>query len=112
MMVDMSENLRSNAMRVKFKTWDCVVVYKKYGNGRTAIQFLSAENGELIATASINLVAEPMEADEIAIKNYAENESMLEVLESAGIVSEPIRFVITGYVVVPICKLLITGEAL
>ena len=95
---------------VKFKTWDCVVAFAMYGNKRTAIQLFDAETHEPIATASVNLINEPMEADEIAIKDYSENEGMLDALVKAGVVSTPLRFVESGWVSIPVCHLLEKGE--
>ena len=90
---------------VKFKKWDCTVAFAKYGNGRLAIQLMDAFTGEVIAVASVNLPDEPMEADEIAIKDYSENEGMLEALMKAKVVSAPLRYVESGWVSIPICHL-------
>lgn len=59
--------------------------------------------------ASVNLVHEPMGADEIAIKDYSENTGVLRVLVDAGVVSEPVRWARSGFVEIPICKLLVTA---
>ena len=56
--------------------------------------------------ASVNLVHETMEADEIAIKDYSENAGVLRVLVDAGVVSAPHRFTSQR---IPICKLLATA---
>ena len=40
---------------VKFKEWNCKPVKAFYGNGRIAIQLIDAEDGEPIATATINI---------------------------------------------------------
>jgi hypothetical protein len=93
--------------KVKFKDWDCIVAYAQYGNGRTAIQLMAEDDGQPIAIASVNLPDEPMEADEIAIKDYSENEGMLDCLVEAKIVSHALRFVrISQWVTVPICHLM------
>jgi hypothetical protein len=92
--------------KVKFKQWDCVVAFAQYGNKRTAIQLLAADDNTPIAVASVNLPDEPMEADEIAIKDYSENEGMLDCLVKAKIVSTPLRFVESGWVTIPICHLM------
>jgi hypothetical protein len=41
------------------------------------------------------------------IKDYSENEGMLEALEEAGIVKFAYKDVQVGFVTIPICKLLI-----
>lgn len=66
---------------------------------------LERENGEGYAVASLN-VDEHLDAGEVAIKDYSENEGMLNTLVSAGIVSEPVRWLLCGHVLVPICRLL------
>ena len=94
---------------VRFRGENCKVQFGKYGNGRTAIM-LVRENGEPMAKASLNLEAAlhwPLSADEIAIKDYSENEGMLAALTGAGIVSAPLRDVACGFVRVPICRLLV-----
>ena len=96
--------------KVKFKSWDCIASFAQYGNGRVAIQ-LFEDNPEIvqrnpIAVASVNLPDEPMEADEIAIKDYSENEGMLEALMKAKIVSAPLRYVESGWVTIPVCHLM------
>ena len=97
-------------MKVKFNKWDCKVVFTTYkNNSRTAIELVedTPPYFESVAIASLNLPNENISRDEIAIKDYSENEGMLRCLVKAGIVSEPIRIVQSGFVNVPICKLLI-----
>lgn len=78
----------------------------KYSNGRTAI-FLRDAEGWPLATATVNIPSIPIAEDEVIIKNYSENEGMYKCLRKAGIISEYIRIVRTGYVMCPVCKLLI-----
>lgn len=90
---------------VKFKQWNCNVVFLHYHNGRTAIQLTDSVTHEPIAMASVN-VDTKLEDDEICIKDYSENEGMLSAMVNHGIVSEPIRFVQSGFVTIPVCTLL------
>ena len=92
---------------IKFQKWYCDIVFSKYLNDRTAIMLTDVDDGSPVAIASVNLPDTAMDDDEIAIKDYSENEGILEVLVENKIVSEPIRFVKSGYVEIPICKLLI-----
>jgi hypothetical protein len=71
-------------MDVKFKQWDCSLAFGEYKNGRTAL-FLTDK----------------------AIKNYSENEGVLDVLIEHKVVSKPKRYVNLTHVSVPICELLI-----
>ena len=88
----------------------CVVVTGHYGNGRPAIQLDNARNGEPFMVPSVNVVDADLKTGEIAIKNYAENEGILDVLVNAGIVSKPKYTVESGYVEIPVCDLLIKTD--
>lgn len=96
-------------IKVKFLDYDCVVRFSNYAsNNRTAIQLFVEETGEPMCTASVNLVDEPITEDEIAIKDYSENSGIARVLSRAGIIAhEPLRYVNSGHVTIPIYKLLI-----
>ena len=96
-------------MRVKFKEWNCDVEFAMYAKGNPAIRLSDANTGEPVAVASVNLdgIAE-VKKGEIAIKDYSENEGIWKALFLAGIVSKPLRHVQSGFVTIPICKLLIT----
>jgi hypothetical protein len=80
------------------------VTYTRYANGQNAILLDYAVNGQSYAVASVSL-EKPLLPDEVAIKNYCENEGILESLLDAGIVAPPHRFIQSGYVSFPICKL-------
>lgn len=90
---------------VKFKQWNCKPVKAFYGNGRIAIQLIDAEDGEPIATATINIPDEDIKDDEVIIKDYSENEGMLNALLEADIIEPAHRVTSSGYVFnIPICK--------
>jgi hypothetical protein len=101
-------------MNVKFKQWDCVAVPGKYSNGRKAIQLLDAEDYEVVAVATVNMVSVPddqMDDDEVFIKDYSENSGMYESLVEAGIIfPEPKSVSAAGWVNVTSYKL--TSKAL
>ena len=104
---------------ISFKWWKCCIKFGRYSNGRIAMQLYNDESlheGEyasepgtmLIATATVNVVdLEKLADDEVLIKNYSENEGMLECLIKAGMISEPLGIVRTGFVTVARCKLLV-----
>jgi len=101
-------------MRVNFHGWDCMPIPgKRYMQGdRIAIMLQDPETGEPIATATTNIVEDdiPMEADEVFIKDYSENEGMTDALITAGIIlPDPVKKVRTGHVEVWSYKL--TEEA-
>jgi hypothetical protein len=94
-------------MQVKFQQWTCNVRFGKYPNGRTAILLTDTETDQPIAKATVNLPDEPMADDEVAIKDFAENGGMYNVLAMAKIISVPLRIVQVGYENAPICQLLV-----
>jgi hypothetical protein len=96
-----------NAPVVKFKRWTGVIDKGEYGNGRVALSLVNPKNGEYIAVASVNVPEEKLAKDEVIIKNYSENQGILDVLVAAGIVSKPIRTVDVGMTTAPVCKILI-----
>ena len=98
-------------MTVKYKHWNCYVDFNKYAsNGNNAICLYEVGTGEPIAVATLNLQGIRLKADEVIIKNYTENEGMLKTLVNAKIISEPISMVQHGFVMSPICKLLVNTE--
>ncbi|MEI7620857.1 MAG: hypothetical protein WCJ57_04815, partial [Candidatus Falkowbacteria bacterium] len=82
----------------------CYMEYKKYVAGGTCIQLYDEEDGCPVATATVHLEGIP--DDHVAIKNYSENKGILHVLVDAHIVSPPVSYHESGYVSIPICKLL------
>ena len=76
-----------------------------YRNGRKCLSIVG-EYGP-VCTCSVNLPDEPMAADEMAIKDYSENQGVLMELVRLGIIAKPNRFVQSGYVNIGICKVLV-----
>jgi len=79
-------------MEVKFKQWHCQTEWHRYRNGYIALTLIaSGPDAEMmpdvpIATATLNIEAIPLGQDEILVKDYAENEGMVDALITAGIV--------------------------
>jgi Domain of unknown function (DUF4313) len=94
--------------KLKYKEWNCSLVKEHYAYGGRVVLFLNdAENGEPIATCTTNVPKEPLAVDEVFIKNYSENEGMLDFLVNAGVVKDTGRRIKSGYVEIPVCKLLV-----
>lgn len=79
--------------KVRFKQWNCVVIKSKYmDNDRIALVLKEEETGEPVATASVNVVdyyfKQQDGENQTFIKNYSENEGILEALIEAGIVED------------------------
>ena len=79
---------------IKFKDWECSVHFRTYGNGRTAIELLIAEDdpknecfkGEPVLVATVNCPEFPLGTNQVLIKNWSENEGILKVLIDEKIV--------------------------
>lgn len=83
-------------------------VYLKFGrydNGRIAIILMSADDHSTVAKVTVNFPYTPLEPDEIIVKNYGENEGVLEFLEANNLVDKVSRLADNGAVICPIVKL-------
>ena len=103
---------------VRFQKWNCTLQFGKYSNGRIGIQLYNAdpikedgytmEPGTVpIAKATVNIPEENIEQDEVIVKDFSENDGMLDALLNAKIVSQPIRFIRSGFIQCPVCKLIV-----
>lgn len=93
---------------MNYKGYECTAVKAYYPNKNTGIQLYETLTGELVATVTVNL-GEELQAEDLAyIKDYSENEGMLDFLQEEGIVKEVVGMEITGYVAVPLCILDLT----
>ena len=100
---------------VKFGPYECVAYetrYPRHAGGARAIYLVDAADGEPVATATVNVegVSEVLPETEVLIKNYSENEGMLNALVEARLVEDTGRRVPTGYVTVPVVRLLYDAE--
>lgn len=85
--------------------WNAKLVKRAYSNGNVAIQAVDPDDGETIAILSVN-TGDKVDKDHVAIKDYSENEGALASLKEAGVIGEPEYFLSSGYVKIPVCKLL------
>ena len=70
------------------------------------IQLYDVEDGMPYATATIALSEMRDIEGYVAIKDYSENEGMLDFLIEHGIISQPVTHIESSFVKIPICKLL------
>ena len=87
------------------REYDAKLVKRAYSNGNVAIQAVDPEDGEPITVLSVN-TGDKVKNDYVAIKDYSENSGALASLKEAGVVSEPEYFLKSGYVTIPVCKLI------
>ena len=82
----------------------------RYTNGRPGIRAETA-GGEPVATLSVNLPYDDMKQDELAVKEWSENEGAADTLINAGIIDPRAhRSVTSGFVQVPVYKLTPLGH--
>lgn len=91
--------------QVRFKDWICTVRKRRYDNGRPALQLIDAEDGSPIATATVNLPDVALGRNQVAIKDWSENEGMLEALIAAGVVKLTGEKARSRYGELPVCEL-------
>lgn len=91
---------------IRFKEWDCVLDKCKYAeNDNTAILLYGVDDYSPIATAIVNLSISLPE-NQAYIKDYSENEGMLEALKKVGVVKKVIGCGSSGYIdMIPLCEL-------
>jgi len=77
------------------------------GTGRIALPLYALEDGSPVAVATLHMPARALAADEGIIKDYSENEGLLDTLVAAGLVSAPLRAVPSGYITLYICRCLL-----
>lgn len=78
----------------------------KYRNGQTSVQLIDAEDGQPVATASIAMPELSLEDNQIVVKDYSENEGMLDFLLENSIIEMCSEYIETGYNISSVVKLL------
>ena len=89
---------------------DCVVVKTQYANnGRVALVLVDANDGAPVTVATVNFPEASLASDEAVIKDYSENDGVLDVLVKAKVVEPTDRVVsISRYVPPqPVVKVLV-----
>ena len=93
--------------KIKFQDWECNIITKRYNNGRLAIELVEAESGEPVTVATVNLPDASLEEGEVFIKNWSENEGIMDTLIKANVIGPVIGIKHTGFVKATKHKLLI-----
>ena len=92
------------------ETYQLSLQFAKYANGQTAIKLWDMSDGFPFATATVCVEDDLLKEDEVAIKDYSENEGLLDALIEAEVVEPPHAFIQSGFVKIPICKLKIVNN--
>lgn len=90
----------------KYGSYIVDLQWGQYGNGRPALELVDASDYEPVCVATINLPDVPLGEHETIIKDYSENEGVLNFLQTNGIVGPVKRWVRTGFVECPIVDIL------
>jgi len=98
--------MKRSAIVIKFRRYTCAVCRAVYGNGQTALWLEDVNSGARIAVATVALDV-PLPKDRVLIKNWEENEGILQALTDAGIVVPTGIKHPTGFVEADECLLLI-----
>jgi hypothetical protein len=107
------KKMEKNLGQVSFMGYTCDVLQKKYtysNNNALRLVVVSEDpmhDNEPMCTASVNIHGVQLEADEVIIKNYSENEGVQEALLDAGIIVLTGKRVATGFVECDICKIIV-----
>lgn len=91
---------------VHFRGFTCELHWKAYPSGRPALYLVDAGTRETVAVATADVPDVPLKPGEVFIKDHSENRGMLAVLEKAGIVQATGETVRSGFVLVPVAKIL------
>lgn len=93
-------------LKTPYSEYQVELAKGSYSNGRTAIELIDAEDGCPVMVATINVPEVELAEGEIIIKNYSENEGVLEFLQENEIVGPVKRSIGTGFVSCPVVDLL------
>lgn len=96
---------------VHFRGEELIPLVGQYQDGSRSLQLLTPD-GLHFCTASVWAETEPGELglNQILIKNWTENQGVLEALEEAGVVKRTPIICPVGYVYAHVCDLLIEQE--
>lgn len=99
-------------MKIKFKYGEfdnCTLGFGKYYNGTHAMKIYDSEGQPLINVTKA-LPGFFIGGNEVLVKDYSENEGILECLTNLGIIEPTGETLPAGYARLHLCKLLIDPE--
>ena len=89
---------------VNFQGEELTPIIGQYANGQTSIQLID-QNGEEFLTASVAHDI-TIGTDQVIIKNYSENEGILEALIQSGIIEKPYMTIPVNFVTLYVSTLI------
>lgn len=91
---------------IKFAGYNCRLRFDRYQKGNAIAIRLESDDYMPIATATVNIPEFPLQEGQCLIKDYAENEGILQALVEAGVV-QPVGTVPAEHARATLCKLLV-----
>lgn len=85
------------------RPYDVKLVWLQYSNDNTAIQAVDDEGPVAVLTVNPGF---KVPQSHIVIKDYSENQGAMKSLIDAGVIGEPISYIESGWVTLPVCKIL------
>lgn len=82
-----------NQQKVKFKEWNCITEHTPYAVDSKLIRILLRDIEDLTPIAVATSYIEGLKEGEVAVKNYSENQGMLQALVEYDIVEKPHRMI-------------------
>lgn len=80
------------------ETFTLAPIIARYDNGRTAVSLVVESTGEPFATVTVNVPDAELAEGELLVKDWAENEQIVDTLTEAGWLRRTGRVYNTGYV--------------
>jgi hypothetical protein len=103
----MKANPQTYILTTEYGSYEVYLSFGTYRNGRTAIELLDSQDHEPVMVATVNIDNALLHGDEIIIKDYSENEGVLDFLVKNGITSRPKHWISSGWVTCPVVDLLV-----
>lgn len=92
-------------LKMKWHRWDCVLQKGRYIDNSIAILLIDEHNGGPVGKATVAIQGANHKDNQIVVKDYSENEGMLDALKGIGLVTNVERWIETGWVKVPVCNI-------
>lgn len=95
-------------VELEYGTYDCVFRIDEYVEGGIYLGLLFEDEelgGELSPLCDVTMWVAPLEPGFACIKDYGENAGLLKSLIAGGFVEKTGRYIRSGFVDMPVCKL-------
>lgn len=99
--------MTDTGIRFEWNGYKCKLVKGTYQNKRAALVVIDEADGEVLTKASVNIDSVPLDAKQVLLKGYSENEGLPEVLVEAKAVKPTGRWVENNFVQIEIYDLLV-----